>query len=173
IYTCQDGVTSPTSLGTLKRTLSGLTSGARKRHDPRQDLMRSIADYQFGSGAGKLIIPDGATIKAPFPKHQVFLNKEQIATLVPQYGIIALTVAGARRLLPEEEYIVTIDDFVPKGSILAPGITGADPQIRINDEVIVIGKRALCIGRALMSGREMQESSRGIAVDLRHVKKIH
>lgn len=172
-YTCQDGVTSPVSLGTLKRTLANLTVGARKRHDPRQDLMRSIADYQFGSGAGKLIVPDGVTIKAPFPKHQVFLDKEQIATLVPQYGIIALTIAGARRLLSEGRYVVTIDDFVPKGSILAPGITGADPQIRPNDEVIVTGKRVLCIGRALMGGREMQESSRGIAVDLRHVKKIN
>jgi Queuine tRNA-ribosyltransferases, contain PUA domain len=67
---------------------------------------------------------------------------------------------------------VKIDDFVPRGSILAPGVLQADPRIRPNDEVIVLGERALCVGRALMSGNEMIKSSRGVAVDLRHVKKL-
>ena len=50
--------------------------------------------------------------------------------------------------------------------------TESDPQIRPNDEVIVLGDRALCVGRALMSGNEMVKSNRGVAVDIRHVKKL-
>jgi archaeosine synthase len=48
----------------------------------------------------------------------------------------------------------------------------ADSRIRPNDEVIVIGKKALCVGRAVMSGEEMVKSSRGVAVDVRHIKKL-
>ena len=68
--------------------------------------------------------------------------------------------------------MVKIDNFVPRGSILAPGVLDADPEIRPNDEVIVLGEKALCVGRAMMSGREMKESGRGVAVDVRHVKKL-
>ncbi|MCO5381842.1 MAG: hypothetical protein NHB15_06895 [Methanosarcina barkeri] len=75
-------------------------------------------------------------------------------------------------MVKSEKYMVKIDDFVPRGSILAPGVIKADPGIRTNDEVIVIGKKALCVGRAAMSGKEMVESSRGVAVDIRHVKKL-
>jgi archaeosine synthase len=92
---------------------------------------------------------------------------------VPQYGTLAITIAGAEMLLPLDRYVVTIEDFVPKGSILAVGVTNADPNIRPNDDVIVSGSKAFCVGRAVMSGKEMEGSTRGIAVDLRHVKKIH
>ena len=86
--------------------------------------------------------------------------------------MLALSIEGAELILKSRKYIVEIDDFIPCGSILAPGVLQADPQIRPNDEVIVLGERALCVGRALMSGNEMVKSGRGIAVDLRHVKKL-
>lgn len=65
-----------------------------------------------------------------------------------------------------------IGDFTPHSSILAPGVLDADPQIRPNDEVIVDGEKFIGIGRALMSGWEMKECGRGVAVELRHSKKI-
>ncbi|MFZ3147762.1 MAG: PUA domain-containing protein, partial [Methanothrix sp.] len=83
---------------------------------------------------------------------------------------IALSLAGAARLEPLGRYIVKIGDFLPKGSLLAPGVVDADEQIRPGDEVIVVGEKAFGIGKAKMSGWEMKASRRGVAVEIRHIK---
>ncbi|HJH32196.1 MAG TPA: tRNA-ribosyltransferase [Methanosarcinaceae archaeon] len=173
IYTSSGSVTSHGSLRNLKDTISELCDGRKRSAETvKKDMLRKITDYQFGHGAGDVLIPERAVIKAPFPKHQVYVDKTHLATLVPQYGTLAITIAGAEILLPRNRYVVTIEDFVPKGSILAVGVTGADPNIRPNDDVIVSGSKVICVGRAAMSGKEMEGSTRGIAVDLRHVKKL-
>ncbi|WP_440953064.1 archaeosine synthase subunit alpha [Methanococcoides sp. FTZ1] len=175
IYTSTGNVTSHESLDKLKNTLSEIVSvGEFRQNKPRSDLMRAIADYQFGKGAGELLVPEKAKIKAPFPKHQVFMEKKQIATLIPQYGTLALTIDGTRLLAASDkfkDYTVTIDDFLPRGSLLAPGVIAAGENIRPGDEVIVTGSKAIGVGRAMMNGKEMVASTRGIAVDLRHIKK--
>lgn len=175
IYTSSGNVISHESLDNLKTTVSDIVAcGEFRQNKPRSDLMRAIADYQFGSGAGELLVPDNSKIKAPFPKHQVFIDKKQISTLIPQYGTIALTIEGTRLLAGAEDfegYTVTIDDFLPRGSLLAPGVITADENIRPGDEVLVTGSKAIGVGRAMMSGREMVASTRGVAVDLRHIKK--
>ncbi|MGP8321631.1 MAG: archaeosine synthase subunit alpha [Methanosarcinaceae archaeon] len=173
IYTSSGSVTSHESLRNLRDTISQLCDGRKRSAETvKKDILRKITDYQFGHGTGDLLIPDRAVVKAPYPKHQVYVDKTHVATLVPQYGTLAITIAGAEMLLPCNRYVVRIEDFVPKGSILAIGVTGADPNIRPNDDVIVSGSKAFCVGRAVMSGKEMEESTRGIAVDLRHVKKL-
>ncbi|MEZ5334292.1 MAG: PUA domain-containing protein [Methanolobus sp.] len=106
-----------------------------------------------------------------FPKTPGFVGKKQLITLIPQYGTLAITIEGAKSIMEQGRYIVKIDDFVPRGSLLAPGVTDADPLIRPNDEVIIFGEKAIAVGRANMSGDEMKKSNRGVAVDLRHVKK--
>jgi archaeosine synthase len=53
--------------------------------------------------------------------------------------------------------------------VLAPGIVDATDSIRVGEEVIVEGPEAFGIGRAEMHGRAMVESTRGEAVDVRHV----
>ncbi|HJH28084.1 MAG TPA: tRNA-ribosyltransferase [Methanosarcinaceae archaeon] len=173
IYTSSGNVTSYESLRNLKDTVLELCDGRKRSAETvKKDMLRKITDYQFGQGAGEILIPERAVIKAPFPKYQVYVDKTHVATLVPQYGTLAITIAGAEMLLPRNKYVVTIEDFVPKGSILAVGVTSADPDIRPNDEVLVSGSKAFCVGRAVMSGKEMEGSTRGIAVDLRHVKKL-
>jgi len=173
IYSCKENPVNYESLSNLKRVLHDIP---KNRSIPKNELkihtMRKIADYQFGIGAGEILIPDEAVVKLRFPKQQVYINKTQIATCVPKYGTLAITIEGAKLLLHLNRYIVEIEDFVPKGSILAPGVSNADMNIRPNDEVIVKGKNALCVGRADMSGKEMIESTRGIAVNLRHVRKL-
>jgi archaeosine synthase len=91
--------------------------------------------------------------------------------MVPQYGTLSLTLAGARRWVDSDAPVkrVEIDDFVPHGSVLAPGVVDASPDIRPGDEVVVEGPSAFGVGRAAMSGPEMAESSRGIASEVRHV----
>ena len=59
----------------------------------------------------------------------------------------------------------------PHGSVLAPGVVAASPEIRPGDEVVIEGPKAFAVGRAEMSGPEMVESSRGIASAVRHVEE--
>ncbi len=170
VYTAEDGVTSSASLKKLKDAVSGSESDKKWGiEEMKLDHIRATVDYQFGSSAGELLT-DGAAVKAPFPKFQLFKEKQQLATLIPQYGTVALTLEGALRLKNHPFYKVNIADFVPHSSILAPGVLEADPQIRPNDEVIVVGEKFFGVGRAQMSGWEMKECAKGIAVELRHSK---
>jgi archaeosine synthase len=171
VYTAKEGVTSRASLGELEQTVSEFENEKKRTGDEAKlDLMRAAADYQFGRGAGDLIV-SGAVVKAPFPKFQLF-SGIQLATLIPKYGTIALTVEGGLRLAAQSHYRVKIGDFSPHSSILAPGVLDADPQIRPGDEVLVEGERFFGVGRAQMSGWEIKECQKGIAVELRHSKTI-
>ncbi len=98
---------------------------------------------------------------------------EQLAALEPSYGLLALSLAGARRWVESDVPVrrVEIDAFVPHGSVLAPGVVDASDEIRVGDEVIVEGPEAFGIGRAEMHGTEMASSTRGVAVDVRHVEE--
>ncbi|KCZ72358.1 tRNA-guanine transglycosylase [Candidatus Methanoperedens nitroreducens] len=171
IYTADDGVTSRASLDKLQKAISELESVKKRSGEmAKLDIMRTLADYQFGRGAGNMLV-NGAAVKAPFPRFQLFTDK-QLATLIPQYGTIALTLEGGLQLCDHPYYRVKIGDFIPHSSILAPGVLDADPQIRPNDEVIVQGERFFGVGRALMSGWEMKQCAKGMAVELRHSRKI-
>ncbi|WP_292380744.1 archaeosine synthase subunit alpha [Methanosarcina sp. UBA289] len=180
IYTATGSLVSMEALSNLKKTVESICTSesfSRKSLNAEEDkknFLRAIAEYQFGEDAALLFSEKAGklAVKGRFPKYQLFFGKKQLATLVPQYGMLALSLEGAELMLKSEKYLVKIDDFLPRGSILAPGVTQADLGIRPNDEVIVLGRKALCVGRAVMSGEEMVRSSRGVAVDVRHVKKL-
>lgn len=180
IYTAKESLLSMEALSNLKNVIESICTDSAfskknlSAEEEKKNFLRAIADYQFGKDAQLLFTEETGqlVVKDRFPKYQLFARKKHLMTLVPQYGMLALSIEGAELMLKAGKYIVEIDDFIPSGSILAPGVLQADPQIRPNDEVIVLGKRALCVGRALMNGDEMVKSSRGVAVDLRHVKKL-
>ncbi len=167
VYTADDGVTARSGLEKLTEAILGFENiKKRSGEEAKLDMIHAIADYQFGKGAGDMLT-EGGFVRAPYPKFQLFAEK-QLATLIPQYGTIALTVEGGLRLRARNDYKVKIGDFTPHSSILSPGIIEADAQIRPGDEVMVEGERFFGVGKALMSGWEMRECARGIAVELRH-----
>jgi predicted RNA-binding protein (TIGR00451 family) len=142
--------------------------------------IRSVADYQFGKGVGKKLFPNAVEImysKNTGRIRHIYLKKELLATLRPTTGLFVLTLAGAKRLIHEIEplrYWVKIQDeaeaFVVKGrSAFAKHVVDADLEIRPRDEVIVINKKneVLAVGRALLSGHEMNKFNRGVAVQVR------
>jgi len=144
------------------------------------EKIRSIADYQFGRGTGKKLFPNEVNIvysKNTGKIRHIHLKKELLVTLRPTTGLFVLTLAGAKRLTREVtpmRYWVKIMDeveaFVAKGrSVFAKHVVDADLEIRPNDEVVVLnGKNeVLAVGRALLSGKEMKEFSRGVAVRVR------
>ena len=169
-YTVSDHPTTDTSLSALADALDGEPRYRKREREHR--TVKAICDYQFGADAGDALF-SGFEVESRIPKLRVTVGDEQVATQVAQYGVLALTLAGARRWVESEvpTRTVEIDDFVPRGSVLAPGIVDTDGEIRVGDEVIVRGPEAFGVGRAAMSGREMTESTRGIAVTVRHVEE--
>ncbi|WEL22442.1 archaeosine synthase subunit alpha [Halorhabdus sp. BNX81] len=170
-YTVADHPTTDESLANLSKALAG-EQKYRKR-ERQHNVIRAIADYQFGAGAGDELFGD-FSVESRYPKLRVRDDDdEQLAAMVPEYGVLALTLAGARQWVDADVPTkrVEIDDFVPHGSVLAPGILDADESIRVGDEVVFEGPSAFAIGRANMSGPEMVASSRGIASEVRHVEE--
>jgi predicted RNA-binding protein (TIGR00451 family) len=142
--------------------------------------IRSVADYQFGRDAGKKLFPDDVRIvysKNTGKIRHIHLKKELLATLRPTTGLFVLTLVGAKRLAREVKplqcWVKVHDDaepFVSKGrSAFAKHVIDADEEIRPNEEVIVINRKCevLAVGRALLSGKEMKEFNRGMAVRVR------
>jgi archaeosine synthase len=172
-YTVADHPTTTESLANLRDALDGEMSYRKRTRE--HNTVRAIADYMFGDGAGDEVFADGTfQTTARYPKLQVRdTDGEQWATMVPQYGALAFTLAGARRWVESDAptKTVEIDSFVPHGSVLAPGVVDASTEIRVGDEVVVEGPKAFGVGRAEMSGPEMRGATRGIAVEVRHVEE--
>lgn len=144
------------------------------------EKIRSIADYQFGKGVGKLLFPEGVEIvysKATGRIRHVYFNGELLATLRPMDGLFSLTFAGAKRIAesmkPLKNWVKVQKDvksFVSEGkSVFAKHVEDADSDIRPFQEVIVLDDlgEVLGVGRALLSGEEMKAFKRGVAVKIR------
>ncbi len=170
-FTVAEHPTTDDALETLSETLSGESTFLKRERE--HNTVRAIADYQFGAGAGDELF-GALSVDGYLPGLRVHDDDgEQLATIVPKYGTLSFTLAGAQRWnesdVPTNR--VEIDPFVPQGSVLAPGITSASESIRVGDEVFVEGEKAVAVGRAKMHGAAMESSSRGIAVEVRHVEE--
>lgn len=168
-YTVTDHPTTADSLSDLENVLDGESRYLKRERE--HNTIRAITDYQFGPAAGDELFGE-FSVEGWLPSLRVY-EDEQLATVVPQYGTLAFTIAGARQWIESSVPTkrVEIDAFVPQGSVLAPGITDASDDIRVGDEVVVDGPKAFAVGRAAMSGPEMTASTRGIAVEVRHVEE--
>ena len=88
-------------------------------------------------------------------------------------GVISGALGYTLQILAQKGYhTVEMMDFELKGNLFAVGVTDADPSIRIGDEAIVtVNGKVRAVGVAMMSGREMVQLGRGIAVRIRHKVK--
>lgn len=162
----------PTDSDALEQLAGELRNERQIRVEERERAtLRAIADYQFGAGAGDALLGT-FELQGRYPKLRAATEDgELLATLVPQYGLLALTLAGARRWQESEgpTRSVRIDSFVPHGSVLAPGVSEVNGDILVGDEVVITGPDAFGVGRAAMPGSLMADATRGVAVDVRHV----
>ena len=157
--TCEENPAGSAALNTLDSALSG----ERRLKD---DRLHGMASWQFGCD----LDIKGVTLRGHFPEVFYSKNNVQIFSIDTVTGLLRPTIDGWN-LIPEG-YRVMIDDFIPEGDVLAPGVVGADPQIREGDEVLVVGARARAVGRAAVSGEEMLRLRRGVAVRVRKIKKL-
>jgi len=157
-HTCHGKPTGNASLTALAGTLGG-----EKR--VRNDIVRGVASWQFGAE----IATRKMMVRGRYPRLSVTRDHAPLFSVDPGTGLLRPTFQGWELL--GEHYIVNIDDFMPEGDILAPGVISVDPEVREGDEVLVRGSLAIATGRAAMGASEMERSSRGIAVRVRKVKK--
>jgi Queuine tRNA-ribosyltransferases, contain PUA domain len=154
-----DSPGSPASLEALDCSLDG------ERHLPETSLVRGILSWQFDIE----IDTRGFWLRRKGSETFILCGKEQLFSISPTTGLCIPTFTGWKVL--GEGYRVGIDNFVPKGDILAPGVLTADARIREGDEVLVTGEGVLATGKAAMGATEMLSSRRGVAVRVRKVLK--
>jgi len=154
VYTAEDDILSDKSIDRLKKEIEGYE---------RVDLYRRIIDhmlsYQFG-------ISFGGEVKGRYPELELH-DKKRLARVDRIYGMLDIYEDIAVHLLEKKIYSVEIGDFDVKGTIFAGGVINADEKIRPNDLVVFCNSKIFGVGIAAMSGREMVESERGIAVKVK------
>ena len=146
---------------------------------PHLKRVRTIADYQFGGGAGDAVFPDNVEflMSSTGRVRQVLLDGKRIATVRAQDGMLTLGMAGAARLhdflkFPKNRVIVNSDaaPFVSKGkNAFSRHVVDADPDIRAGEEVMVVDEKDLLLGtgKAVLCAVEMRAFRKGMAVEVR------
>ena len=160
--TATERLTSAESLKKLQDALKGY-----RKVSP--DIIGGTVSYQFGATRDSFD-SSKLRLKGKFLREKVLKGNQQLFSVDSETGYFRPTFEGWE--LIESGYRVYIDNFVPQGDILAPGVSDCDRDIREGDEVLVVGESALATGRAMMGADEMLSSKRGVAVRVRKVKKL-
>ena len=142
--------------------------------------IRSVADYQFGKGVGKVLFPKDVEIirsKGTGRIRYVYLDGRRLVTLRPTDGLFSLSLEGARRMVsgvkPLRMWVKVqkeAEPFIIKGrSVFAKHVAEADEEIRPKEEIIVLNEenKVLAVGKSILTGREMKAFKRGVAVKVR------
>jgi len=157
--------TSPDSLYNLRMELKKHQKVNRREKTLHE--LKSIAKYQFGEG-GEDFIPDNVKTKGMYHK-RILSDGVQLALLNKDYGMYRLNLAGGEILKNMGINIVKIDFNLETNTVFAPGIVEADHKIIPNDEVVVVKEDTVVgVGKAIMTGREMEECDNGIGVKIKH-----
>lgn len=165
---------SPASLNNLETALRDATDGMKVGDyaEDRRETIRSVLSFQFGKEVADRIMDGNTFGTGRFPYWKIQRNKVQLAMMSEERGAFSLTVDGGRIVAECGTNIVNMMDFELKGNLFAVGVIDADPRIRIGDETVVMRNgEVVAVGVATMSGREMTELKRGIAVKIRHKAK--
>ncbi|MFC6992161.1 PUA domain-containing protein [Haladaptatus sp. GCM10025707] len=145
--------------------------------DERTDL-RTIADYQFGAGAGDALFAGDISIERSSNgrPQQIRDGRARIVSFGLD-GRFTLGVEGGRRLLdslasPQARVVVgdESEPFVRDGkNVFAKFVSDVDPDVRPGDEVVVVHEEGyiLAVGRAELSASAMLDFETGMAVKVR------
>ncbi|MBQ2831753.1 DUF5591 domain-containing protein [Methanobrevibacter sp.] len=160
-----DRPTSPDSLYNLRMELKKHQKINRREKTLHE--LKSIAKYQFGENGDKFI-PDNVKTKGMYHK-RILSNGVQLALLNKDYGLYRLNLAGGEILKDLGINVVDIDFELQTNTVFAPGIEKASHDIIPNDEVVVVRDDTVVgVGKAIMTGREMEELNNGIGVKIKH-----
>ncbi len=142
------------------------------------DDLRTVADYQFGAGAGAALFEGDVRIQRTSSgrPQQILADGERVVSYGTD-GRFTLGVAGGRRLrrvLEPPAYRVVVGDdsepFVRDGkNVFAKFVREVDPAVRPGDEVVVEHDEGdlIAVGRAELSATAMVDFATGMAVKVR------
>jgi len=139
-----------------------------------------VANYQFGMRVGQALFNPSVKIscsrKTGRIRH-IYRGQRLVATLRPTDGLLALTLHGANLLLRKMKAIPNnvkvqndISDFIKQGGdVFARHVIYAPRDLLPSDEVIATNQNGqlLGVGSALLSGKEMMNFKRGVAIRIR------
>ena len=143
--------------------------------------IRTIADYQFGKGAGVELFPEKVKVEySPRTGRIRFINLdgERLSTLRPTDGLFSLSIKAARFMRENVAFahcFVTVKNDVSEyiaagGDVFAVHVVKVNSEIRASDEVIALNEagNVLAAGKAMLSSVEMTAFKSGVAVKVRH-----
>ena len=150
------------------------------------DLIRRLADEQYGPGCGMAMLPDG---------HPVFMNKAPSLDRMDEFIIDGRTIGSIRydlgsgwKLINRMQSSIRIAPIMSKGyvviddsavrfvqdskNLMAPGVIDAHPDVKSGDEVVIVtsDRKAIATGVARMDAAEMIAADKGLAVKTKHYK---
>lgn len=170
-----DHTTAPAALDALHLALQSAESELPREGGGAlpvvRDELEALATVQFGAEAAHLLFaPPVRLAGRPWFQRLTDGRGTDLATWREERGLFHLTVAGGQRILPARALWVEVGDAVPlTGDLFTPGVSRADPKIRIGDAVILTRAEALvAVGEAQLPGRAMTDLKRGLAVSVRH-----
>ena len=140
--------------------------------------LETVADYQFGAGAGAALFDGSVEIRRTSSgrPQQVLVDGERVVSYGTD-GRVTLGAAGGRRLQrvldPPAHRVVVGDDSEPfvreERNVFAKFVRKIDPAVRPGDEVLVEHHDGdlLAVGRAELSADGMRAFDTGMAVSVR------
>jgi uncharacterized protein with predicted RNA binding PUA domain len=165
----------------VSKRFTGPGPDAHPMQTGERDRLQTVADYQFGRGAGHVLFPDGDTYDVSRSKTgrpvQIAVDGDRLVS-VGTDGRFTLGLAGGRRLvagLEDPAYRVGVGDesepFVREGkNVFAKFVDSVDPDVRPGDEVVVVHSDTgdvLAVGRAELDARGIRDFDTGMAVKVR------
>jgi len=149
-----------------------------------QRKLRAVFSFQWGISGNGIIDSESVVVVLSRKTGKIRHVKDGdtiLFTLVPTTGLLTPTLEGGKRLLQvgiSEHFLVTVNDdsaeYVRKGkSALAKFVLKASSDLLAGEEVLIVDKESTLLGtgRALLTGPEMLQFSRGVAVVPRHSKR--
>lgn len=154
-----------------------------RRKASKRELIKiwGILAYQFDPIiASSLLNPEDSIEIIISPKgklRHIIRRNKRILTLRPSSGTFSISIEAAKIITkvsePPRYRAIIKEDRDLKGSVLARDVLEVDPNIRPNDEVIVVNKddKVVGVGRAKIAGDLMKLLNYGEVIRLREVKK--
>ena len=165
-----------------KLKIVSLNEIGRKSEDYDIRKIKSIANYQFGKGAGDALFDGKIGIrksKTTGKIRNVYCNGKHVVSMRASDGFFTLKAEGGRRLhrffsYPKMRVVVgdEAEPFIKEGrNVFAKFVVDACREIRPYDEVLIVSKEdeLLAVGQCLMNRDEMLDFERGVAVKTREV----
>ena len=144
--------------------------------------IKSIANYQFGKGAGEALFSGDVEIiksKSTGKIRNVICDGEHVASMRASDGFFSLKAAGGKRLhsffSSPTMRVVVADDAVPficEGkNVFAKFVVECGKELRPYDEALIVSgdDEFLATGQCILNREEMLSFQRGIAVKTRDV----